>query len=197
MKKAALTAGALATELMLAASPTEARARLSHHWTANNRQFYAAAKQSTQYVECDDHGCRGTTQTVSTAVAPSRGVSNSIATLAQSNSLVMLAQSQLGNGAVYGRATLWCGRFMNWTLTHAGYKGTGSDMAKSFLSLPHTTPHVGAIAVFSRGGRFGHVGIVSGFDEQGNPIVISGNHGHRVARGVYPRQRVLAYVSPK
>ena len=197
MKKAALTAGALATELMLAASPTEARARLSHHWTANNRQFYAAAKQSTQYVDCDNHGCRETTHPVSVSTAPSRGVSNSIATLAQSNSLVMLAQSQLGNGAVYGRATLWCGRFMNWTLTHAGYRGTGSDMAKSFLSLPHTTPHVGAIAVFSRGGRFGHVGIVSGFDEQGNPIVISGNHGHRVARGVYPRQRVLAYVSPK
>ena len=194
MKKAALTAGALATELMLAASPTEARARLSHHWTANNRQFYAAAKQSTQYVDCDDHGCHETTQTVSTA--PSRGVSNSIATLAQSNSLVMLAQSQLGNGAVYGRATLWCGRFMNWTLTHAGYKGTGSDMAKSFLSLPHTTPHVGAIAVFSRGGHSGHVGIVGGFDEQGNPIVISGNHGKKVAESVYKKEKVLGYFMP-
>src|SRR5262249_33538949 len=170
-------------------------AGLVEYGRGNNGKVEGAGKKWTQSVDWDDHGCHETTQTVSTA--PSRGVSNSIATLAQSNSLVMLAQSQLGNGAVYGRATLWCGRFMNWTLTHAGYKGTGSDMAKSFLSLPHTTPHVGAIAVFSRGGRYGHVGIVSGFDEQGNPIVISGNHGHRVARGVYPRQRVLAYVTPK
>jgi uncharacterized protein (TIGR02594 family) len=195
MKKAALTAGAIATELMLVTNPTEARARVSHHWTSNNRQFYAATRQTTRYVRCDDHGCHEQTQSVSTT--PSGGVSNAIATLAQSNSLVMLAQSQLGNGAIYGRATLWCGRFMNWTLTHAGYRGTGSDLAKSFLALPHTTPHVGAIAVFSRGGRFGHVGIVSGFDEHGNPIVISGNHGHRVATGVYPRQRVLAYVTPR
>jgi uncharacterized protein (TIGR02594 family) len=116
--------------------------------------------------------------------------------VAVGNSLVNLAQSQLGNGAIYGRGSLWCGRFMNWTLTHSGYRGTGSDLAKSFLSLPHTSPHVGAIAVFGRGGISGHVGVVSGFDPDGNPIIISGNHGHRVGRGVYPRQRVLAYVSP-
>jgi len=86
---------------------------------------------------------------------------------------------------------------MNWTLTRAGFHGTGSDLAKSFLSLPRTSPHVGAIAVLGRGGRFGHVGIVSGFDADGNPILISGNHGHRVGRGVYPRRRILAYVSPE
>lgn len=113
-------------------------------------------------------------------------------------SLVSLARSQLGAGAVYGRRSLWCARFMNWTLAHAGYRGTGSDLAKSFLKLPHTSAHVGAIAVLGRGrnGRSGHVGIVTGFDGNGNPIIVSGNHGHRVGDGVYPRQRVLAYVSP-
>jgi hypothetical protein len=40
-----------------------------------------------------------------------------------------------------------------------------------------------------------HVGVVSGFDDSGNPIIVSGNHGRRVGEGVYPRSRVLAFVS--
>ena len=48
----------------------------------------------------------------------------------------------------------------------------------------------------SRGRRGGHVGVVSGIDANGNPIVVSGNHGRRVAESVYPRGRVYAYVMP-
>ena len=57
-------------------------------------------------------------------------------------------------------------------------------------------PEVGAIAVLTRGKRGGHVGVVSGVDEQGNPIIISGNHGQRVGEAIYPRSRVIAYVMP-
>jgi uncharacterized protein (TIGR02594 family) len=172
-----LTAGAMA--YVFVANPAEARDRQLHvHET----------RQSAGFVRCDDRGCSAD------AVAGLEAAAGQA--LASGNQLVDLAQSQLGNGAVYGRASLWCGRFMNWTLTRAGYRGTGSDLAKSFLRLPRTSAHVGAIAVFDRGGRFGHVGVVAGFDKRGNPIIISGNHGHRVGRGVYPRNRVLAYVSP-
>jgi hypothetical protein len=45
-----------------------------------------------------------------------------------------------------------------------------------------------------RGG--GHVGVVSGIDPAGNPIIISGNHNHEVAESVYPRGRIYAYVMP-
>ena len=45
-----------------------------------------------------------------------------------------------------------------------------------------------------RGG--GHVGVVSGVDAQGNPIVISGNNGHRVRETAVSRGRVYAYVMP-
>jgi hypothetical protein len=45
-----------------------------------------------------------------------------------------------------------------------------------------------------RGG--GHVGIVSGIDARGNPIVISGNYGHRVAEASISRGRIYAYVMP-
>lgn len=112
------------------------------------------------------------------------------------NDVVSYARTQIGNGAVYGRSSLWCARFMNTVLERTGHKGTGSDMASSFASKPRTTMHVGAIAVMSRGRHGGHVGIVSGIDGNGNPIIISGNHGHRVAEATYSRNRIYAYVMP-
>ena len=87
---------------------------------------------------------------------------------------------------------------MNLVLKRTGRPGTGSNMARSFASYGHRVPgpQIGAIAVMSRGRRGGHVGIVSGIDPHGNPIIISGNHGRRVAESVYPRGRIYAYVMP-
>ena len=87
---------------------------------------------------------------------------------------------------------------MNFVLAKAGYAGTNSDAAKSFAYYGHriSSPQVGAIAVLTRGKRGGHVGVVTGIDPHGNPIIISGNHGHRVGEAVYPRSRVIAYVMP-
>ncbi len=98
------------------------------------------------------------------------------------------------------RNSLWCARFMNFVLERSGYQGTGSDAAKSFASYGQRVsgPRVGAIAVMTRGKNGGHVGIVSGIDASGNPIIISGNsNGRRVYEGVYPRGRIYAYVMPK
>jgi len=96
-----------------------------------------------------------------------------------------------------GRSRLWCARFMNFVLAKTGHRGTGSDMASSFAHYGRRVsgPQVGAIAVMGRRGG-GHVGVVSGVDAKGNPIVVSGNHGRRVAEAVYPRGRVYAYVMP-
>ncbi len=86
---------------------------------------------------------------------------------------------------------------MNFVLERVGLRGTGSDMARSFASYGRRLrgPRVGAIAVLSRG-RGGHVGVISGIDAGGNPIIVSGNHGNRVAEAPYSRARILAYVSP-
>jgi len=113
------------------------------------------------------------------------------------SSVVAEARRYIG-GNPTGRARLWCARFMNMVLERSGHKGTGSDMARSFAGYGQrlSGPQVGAIAVMSRGRRGGHVGIVSGIDANGNPIVISGNHGHRVAEATYSRGRVYAYVMP-
>jgi uncharacterized protein (TIGR02594 family) len=97
------------------------------------------------------------------------------------------------------RATLWCARFMNFVLQRVGLPGTASDLAKSFTSYGKRLqgPKVGAIAVMNRGRSGGHVGVISGFDKKGDPIVISGNYSHRVAEAVYNRSRIIAYVAPE
>jgi uncharacterized protein (TIGR02594 family) len=111
--------------------------------------------------------------------------------------LVAEARKYLGTNPT-ARKKLWCATFMNFVLAKAGYAGTNSDAAKSFARYGHriSSPQIGAIAVLTRGKRGGHVGVVTGIDPHGNPIIISGNHGHRVGEGIYPSSRVIAYVMP-
>ncbi|MBR1087502.1 TIGR02594 family protein [Bradyrhizobium manausense] len=111
--------------------------------------------------------------------------------------LVSEARRYLG-GNPTGRGSLWCARFMNMVLEKTGHHGTGSDMANSFAHYGTRVsgPQVGAIAVMSRGGRGGHVGIITGIDAQGNPIMISGNNGNRVREAPISRGRIYAYVMP-
>ena len=111
--------------------------------------------------------------------------------------LVAQARRYIGTNPT-GMGALWCARFMNMVLEKSGRRGTGSNMANSFANYGSRVsgPQVGAIAVMSRGKRGGHVGIVSGMDSKGNPIVISGNYNRRVAESVIPRGRIYAYVMP-
>jgi uncharacterized protein (TIGR02594 family) len=83
-------------------------------------------------------------------------------------------------------------------LQHTGHRGTGSDMANSFASYGQRVsgPQVGAIAVMTRGRSGGHVGIITGVDGKGNPIMISGNNGNRVKEAPISRGRIYAYVMP-
>src|SRR3954468_10943153 len=113
-----------------------------------------------------------------------------------SSDVVSEARRYLG-GNPTGRGRLWCARFMNMVLQRSGHRGTGSDMARSFASYGQrlSGPQIGAIAVMGRRGG-GHVGVVSGIDASGNPIVVSGNSGGRVREAAYPRSRIQAYVMP-
>lgn len=113
-----------------------------------------------------------------------------------SSNVVAEARRYLG-GNPTGRGSLWCARFMNLVLQHSGYRGTGSDMANSFAHYGQriSGPQVGAIAVMGRRGG-GHVGIITGIDASGNPIMISGNNGNRVREAPIARGRIYAYVMP-
>ena len=114
-----------------------------------------------------------------------------------SSNVVAEARRYLG-GNPTGRGSLWCARFTNMVLQHSGYRGTGSDMASSFAKYGQRVsgPQVGAIAVMTRGRRGGHVGIITGIDASGNPIMISGNNGNRVREAPVSRGRIYAYVMP-
>ena len=114
-----------------------------------------------------------------------------------SSGIVAEARRYVG-GNPTGRGSLWCARFMNLVLQHSGYRGTGSDMASSFAHYGQhiSGPQVGAIAVMGRRGGGGHVGIVSGIDAGGNPILVSGNNRNRVVEAPISRGRIYAYVIP-
>jgi len=132
------------------------------------------------------------------SVAPGTAGAVSSGIVASSDSgLVAEARRYLG-GNPTGRGSLWCARFMNLVLQHTGHRGTGSDMASSFASYGTriSGPQVGAIAVMSRGRGGGHVGIITGVDASGNPIMISGNNGNRVREAPVSRGRIYAYVMP-
>ncbi|MBV9566015.1 MAG: TIGR02594 family protein [Bradyrhizobium sp.] len=111
-------------------------------------------------------------------------------------SLVMEARRYLG-GNPTSRRSLWCARFMNMVLERTGHHGTDSDMASSFAHYGQRVsgPQVGAIAVMGRRGG-GHVGIITGIDAHGNPVMISGNNGNRVREAPVSRGRIYAYVLP-
>ena len=107
------------------------------------------------------------------------------------NSLVSEARRYIGTNPT-GRGSLWCGAFMDLILKRTGHAG-GGNLAKAYASYGTRVsgPQVGAIAVMGRRGG-GHVGVVSGVDPNGNPIVVSGNHNHTVAESGYPAGRIRA-----
>ena len=129
------------------------------------------------------------------ARAQAQSHSNSAYGGATSNSLVSEARKYIGTNPT-GRGSLWCGAFMDMVLKRTGHAG-GGNLASAYAryGMRVSGPQVGAIAVMGRHGG-GHVGVVSGIDPNGNPIIVSGNHNHTVAESVYPAGRISAYVLP-
>ncbi len=118
-----------------------------------------------------------------------------LARLPGADDLIAEARKYLGRNPI-GWHSDWCGAFLDMVLRRTGRRG-GGNLARGYLHYGKRIdgPEVGAIVVLSRPGG-GHVGIVTGVDSNGNPIIISGNHNHRVAIATYPARRVLAYVRP-
>lgn len=115
--------------------------------------------------------------------------------------LVSVARRDLGKtgaqfGAVHKR--LWCGEALGRWARVVGVRLPGNpNWAADWLQVGRRTssPTPGAIAVIGRS-RIHHVGVVTGVDASGNPIIISGNHNDRVVETAYPRSMVIAYVIP-
>ena len=207
--------------MAIAISATPASAR-SHHGAGRHARAYHAGHHARHYAhrhyrhvargsrwdrgvaQMHAHGFANTENFANTQsfantnanLVPNTGGVTSQGSFGSSN-VVAEARRYLG-GNPTGRGSLWCARFMNMVLQHSGYRGTGSDMARSFASYGQRVsgPQVGAIAVMSRGRGGGHVGIITGVDAKGNPIMISGNNGNRVREAPISRGRIYAYVMP-
>lgn len=96
--------------------------------------------------------------------------------------------------------TAWCAAHVNATLAQAGIKGTGSNLAKSFLNWGEETgtPSKGDIVVLSRGdpsGMYGHVGFFDGFNEDGSVRILGGNQGKAGSVSIqsYDASKVLGF----
>jgi len=146
-------------------------------------------------VDTARRGGRHGRQSLAEARADAQSHANSAYGGITSNDLVSEARKYLGTNPT-GRGSLWCGAFMDLVLKRTGHAG-GGNLAWGYehYGTRVAGPQVGAIAVMGRRGG-GHVGVVSGIDANGNPIIVSGNHNRTVAESVYPRGRIAAYVLP-
>jgi uncharacterized protein (TIGR02594 family) len=97
--------------------------------------------------------------------------------------------------------TSWCSSAVNFWVEKAGYKGTGSKAARSWLDWgrePNDDEYKGCICVLWRGspdGWQGHVGLlVDWTDDQ--VCLLGGNQNNRVSRAWFPVERVLGYRVP-
>ncbi len=160
------------------------------------------ADRDVRYPVHMDQGDIGTTargrhrrRSLAEARAQAQSHANSADGGFTSNDLVSEARKYIGTNPT-GRGSLWCGAFMDLVLKRTGHPG-GGNLAWGYehYGARISGPQVGAIAVMGRRGG-GHVGVVSGIDANGNPIIVSGNHNHAVAESVYPRGRIAAYVMP-
>lgn len=136
-----------------------------------------------------DGSCVGS---VTSSVKVAKGKRPQIAYIG--GSLINRARQYMGTNPT-GWNSLWCGRFMAMIAPGAAARIRNPNMARDWATLPRVSAQVGAIVVLSRGRSGGHVGVVTDIDANGNPTVVSGNHGRKVGEGTYPKGRVIAYVS--
>lgn len=92
----------------------------------------------------------------------------------------------------------WCSAFVNWVIQQAGYRGTGSAAARSWLNWGSTItqPEYGAITILSRDDPAqGHVGFWVDADDE-RFWLLGGNQGDAVSVASFSPNRVLGYRWP-
>lgn len=86
----------------------------------------------------------------------------------------VITEPEPGAAARFIRGRLVCARNIGAELARRGIRGTGSALAKSYLRWGRPSgPQPGAVAVFSRGRRGGHVAIVDSVRPDGTVIYLN------------------------
>lgn len=95
-------------------------------------------------------------------------------------------------------ATPWCAAYVGGVLEECGIRSSRSAAARSYLKwgVPLNGAALGAIVVYERGPRFGHVGFVVGITNVGNIMTLGGNQSDAVTIAPFSVGRVLGYRWP-
>ena len=93
--------------------------------------------------------------------------------------------------------TPWCSAFANWCVERAGYAGTDSAWARSWLNWGEAIvkPTHGCIVVLQRGINMGHVGFYLGVSS-GRVRLLGGNQSNEVCVSTFKKSDVLGYRMP-
>lgn len=107
-----------------------------------------------------------------------------------------LHSTNLGTPSWNEDETPWCSAFVNWCMEKAGYEGTDSAWARSWLSWgkPVEKPVPGCVAVFTREGG-GHVGFYMG-QTKTSIRLLGGNQSDAVSESPQDKARLLGYRLP-
>lgn len=173
---------ALVGAAILALSFSAAEARPRHHHNHHHRHAHhrvverVAVRQHVQESSFADSFSSGFQS----------GISAGVGVVDRARQFIGATAHEVGV-----RSTLWCSAFMRKITGASGV----DDRALSWENKQRIAPQVGAVVTMGRRGG-GHVGVVSGFKPNGDPIVISGNSRGRVREAAYPRSRIRAWVSP-
>ena len=93
-------------------------------------------------------------------------------------------------------STFWCSAFVNWCVEKAGFAGSNSAWARSWLNWGRSVskPRRGCIAIFRRG-TGGHVAFY--VDAVGADYrVLGGNQSDAVCIAKYPKARLIGFRVP-
>ncbi|MPZ58414.1 MAG: hypothetical protein GEU91_18365 [Rhizobiales bacterium] len=97
-----------------------------------------------------------------------------------------------------GCPSLWCGcwaalKFLGLSPRESKRRGLWRARAWAQIGRPAAGPAPGVIAVFARGRRGGHVGIIRRVTGASRIVLLSGNDGGRVRQRERSTARVIAY----
>lgn len=110
-----------------------------------------------------------------------------------------LKSTSLGAPENQSDETPWCSAFANRIMQLAGYDGTNSAWARSWLDWgrePESEDEwTGAVCVLERGPNSGHVGFLMEWDDD-RVKILGGNQGDAVSEAWFPMERVLGYRVP-
>ena len=105
--------------------------------------------------------------------------------------------TNLDREAAKSDETPWCSSFVNWCVEKAGYAGTDSAAARSWLGWGRSIelPRRGCVVVLERGKANGHVGFFLRRTAK-DIVLLGGNQNNSVQVAGYPVARLLGYRVP-